>query len=411
MRFLFMQCVLELEEQRISSELFNVYLLAISMTDTFNQNEVENVVDLMKVKEIVPDIVTKISLFILYLRLGIEESNLWWPIIRKEVVELQGDVGKYPLLQLRLLHCFQTLVRLHHNTEIMDQCFSLVKLIAPRYLNQRNLVPYIMLGISNAASSPSALVEAVKCADDFKGDTPGQSRKEDHEPLLHNEVTLFRLLAKCCASGSLSDVDYLIQYAAFYEKHEIVAAANLPVIGLLHVYALVRSGALQDALRELDQLPPSYCTTGRKVHMTSKTGKTIIILNKDVIQTCVVALAAGGAEGVLRQLALMKEKPVSGNSLNVIMAALAHYHDYHAAEQLLGYYAESGVPISTFTLRSLLLSYQDVEPALGVTRAQSVLLALPKWGVPLEVELLNTILHLALEAGTCKVLACFLTDM
>lgn len=195
MRFLFTQCVLELDEQPPSTELFNVYLMAISMTDTFNRNEIENVIDLMSVKQVRPDIVTKLSVLILYMRLGQHMDKAWWVSIRDEVRAIataahtaEGDqVGtgahggssdntthhsrrtsgsttteRDDLLVLRMRHCFQTMMRLHYDVTMMHECFELLVGLDGHRLSDTLLTRYLLHGIHNMAMPAAHVIQVLQ---------------------------------------------------------------------------------------------------------------------------------------------------------------------------------------------------------------------------------------------------------
>lgn len=186
-----------------SVEFFNVYLYAISLTDTFNGYEVQNVERLMKVHNVLPNIVSKLSFFILFLRLGESTKEMCevlqsvfcdvdkrtangfeqfyssdsfvgsnndlmvesvWPVLRDEVLEVMnaGRTTEFPMLFSRLGHCFQVLFRLHYDAALVRECYELVRKICPERMTSEQLIPYMVLTIANRGTPPHATVDVLQ---------------------------------------------------------------------------------------------------------------------------------------------------------------------------------------------------------------------------------------------------------
>lgn len=301
-------------------EFFNVYLYAISLTDTFNAYEVENVERLMKAHGVLPDIVTKLSFFILFLRLGelrteqkeeqntllcgkevsrkgfsplsikdflstISTSNMSaleriWDVLQDEVEEKvikEGGHEEYPMLFSRLVHCFQVLFRLYHDAPVTRECYKLVRRICPDRLSSEQLIPYMVLTISNRGTPPHAAVEVLQHLEEIRlpslsvpsntspagGRTGKESLKRSSSPSfdsftsvatntstdacllppsslpsialrppppppLHSEMTILRLLTKCARHGDVDSLEYVLSYL---QRHNLYTGPSLHRLG------------------------------------------------------------------------------------------------------------------------------------------------------------------------------------
>lgn len=452
MRFLFTQCVLELDEQPPSIEVFNVYLLAISMTDTFNQNEVENVVGLMRVRGVQSDIVTKLSLFMLFLRLGQDASTVWWPGIREEINGIvgAGDTSRYPLLGLRLQHCFQILLRLHYDVNVVKQCFDLLRVVSPERLTAPVLLPYMVLSVTNLATPPSTVVDVLQVLESASGDaseasasaeaplpsgdrgpsssdthsnqhhsilgshsdnnssaplTPSPTTTEDRGlPALHNEVTVLRLLAKCAKWGDADSALYVRDYLARHASHAIVAEDNKPVAALLYVEALAQCGRIAEAMDVVEmELPAPYCLPGErpKVFLQSR---RIGLLTTDPITDLVEAIAKDGVSGVESALRVLEERqqaalPVTAASLNLVLAACTSLEKPMLAERVLQAFPAFQVTPTAFSFATVLRSYSaELASREGLQRVTTALTEMADAGVAVDAAFVRTALDLALTA-------------
>ncbi|KAG8344084.1 hypothetical protein TRVL_05083 [Trypanosoma vivax] len=370
LRFLFAQCMLELPSPSV--ELFNIFLHAISLTDTFNQYEIENAVDLMREKCIDSDVVTRLSLFIMYTRLG-QDYSVWWPSIREEILRVSKSghncAQKFPLLAVRLQHCFQTLLRIHHDTAMLQECFELLALVDAQRLSSRLLLPYMMLGTSNASTLPSTTVALLRmlterhcpelvssegnggvcdgltgtsggsssCGtgasvrDACDGSVPSVKRKGPDlttgkpklEPALNNEVTALKLMAKCAAHGDVASATYVMQYLR--DHPGVITPLNRTAFVLLHLESLVRAGLLRDALFLVeDELPESDCVPGPRPKLFYEP-KGLMLLTADPVTSLVRLVAIGGVK-IDEALSILEERravgcSVSHKTLNIVLEA------------------------------------------------------------------------------------------
>lgn len=431
MRFLFTQCVLELEEQTPSIELFNVYLLAVSMTDTFNEHEIENVVELMRVKGARPDIVTKLSMFMLYLRLG-RESHVatWWPLIREETESILADsaLAQYPLLPLRLQHCFQTLTRLHYDQTAVHECFQLLRAVSPGSCTAALLVPYMVLGVTNNAVPPSAVVEVLQTLEAAReaaiaaaaaaaaAAPPASSYSLEAAtpappPALNSEVTAFRLLAKCARWKDAASAEYVREYLRCYSPlHTIISAENAPVAALLYIEALAQSGRAADALAVVEaEVPAPLNRMGERPKLFLES-RRMMLLSSDPLTNLVGLIARDGGAGVdavlleLRAGGGEEGRPApTAASLDLVMAACAQLADTARAERLLGLYGPAfGAAPGPSTFAALLRAYcgEATSATAGVARLQALISGggLTAAGARLTPELLRAALQVSLAA-------------
>ncbi|RNF25936.1 uncharacterized protein Tco025E_01822 [Trypanosoma conorhini] len=414
LRFLFAQCVLELHSPSI--ELFNVYLLAISLTDTFNQYEIENVVEVMRAKSVSPDVVTRLSLFILYMRLG-QDYSVWWPEIRDEALSIAKAErrGQYPLLELRLQHCFQTMLRLHHDVTMIQECFELLKLLDRQRLSSRLLLPYMLLSANNAAAPPATTVQLIELLEvtwKLEASTPEvtSSRStsavtevetvsvDSTDPVLNNELTALKLMAKCAKWGDVASAAYLREYLG---KHPgIVSAENQVAVSLLFLEAASRGKRLKEALTVLeDEVPETHCQPGPRPKFFLESRK-VTLLNADPIMTLVRLVALGGAS-VEEGLAILEERreaggEVSHKSLNVLMEAAALLKDEGKASMVFAAFERLGAQRTSRTFLLLLLSLPDA--ASSVARLPGVLVEMSDLGLELSRDFLRGGLALAIDA-------------
>jgi hypothetical protein len=445
MRFLFTQCLLEMDHQTPSVELVNVYLLAISMTDTFNQYEVENLVELQRAKMIVPDVVTKLSLFLLYIRLGDASCVAWWPMIKDEVESIleEGTVARYPLLPLRLQHCFQTLLRLHYDPAAIHECLQLLHRAAPERVTPSLLLPYLLLGALNAATPPSAVVAALQMAESpspssfaasaaatavpsrggFEGGESEPSSSSSmaasssasttaESPLLNSETTVFRLLAKCAKYGDADSAAYLRDYLERHRAFPIIAPENEPLAALLYVEALTRAGRVRVALRSLEtEVPAPYHLPGErpKVFLQSR---RLSLLTTDPVTNVVMALAplVGALHVEDPLLTLVAEKvdavdaeerqpvPVTTITLNLFVAACEYAGGAARAEAVLRLFPryEARPTCTTYTL--LLRVYAATAALSGVARLSSLQREMQDAGVAVDSAWLHAAMTVALNA-------------
>lgn len=434
MRFLFTQCLLEMDQQTPSVELFNVYLLAISMTDTFNQYEVENLVELQRAKLIAPDIVTKLSMFLLYLRLGHHNCVAWWPTMRDEVTAIldSSDVARYPLLPLRLQHCFQTLLRLHYDTAVIHECLQLLHRASPDRVTPSLMLPYLLLSALNNATPPSAVVDVLQMiegplvahTDDASADssaTPAaaaaagassSSSPPNDGPLLSSEITMFRLLAKCAKYGDADAAAYLRGYLARYPDVAIITAENRPMVSLLYVEALTRSGQVRAALRVLEtEVPAPLCRPGERPKLFLQS-RRLSLLSTDPVTNVVAALtplvAALHVEDPVRTL--VEEKPdaaeenerlpvpVTHITLDLFLAACEHAGGATRAEEVLRLYPRYDTAPTGATYTQLLTVYAATSPADGVARLPSLQREMKDAGVAIDAAWLHAAMTVALNA-------------
>lgn len=445
MRFLFTQCMLELEGQQPPSvELFNVYLLAVSMTDTFNENELENMIELMRVKGTQPDIVTKLSVFMLYIRLGKEERvGAWWPLLREEVKSLIAaeTVAQYPLLGSRLQHCFQILVRLHVDTTAMRECFELLKTVSPGRCTPSLLVPYMVLSVANQAMPPAAVVELLQMLEagcrsapaanrgtesgdtieplpDAATDATDATEPPSAPPALSSEVTAFRLLAKCARWKDAASAEYVRAYIRRYSSSApIIAPENAPTAALLYVAALAQAGRPVDALAVVEaEVPAPLNVPGDRPKFFLES-RRMTLLPTDPLMDLLHSITKDGGDGVDAVLGELRARTrasasdgsaslvVTAVSLDLVMAACAELEDPIRAEHLLGLYsAVFNASPGPYTYTTLLRCYSGSEAtatATGVSRVRALLRAggeLAEAGVPLTAAILRAALEVTLVA-------------
>lgn len=439
MRFLFTQCLLEMDQQTPSVELFNVYLLAISMTDTFNQYEVENLVELQRAKMIAPDIVTKLSMFLLYLRLGDQSCVAWWPTMRDEVAAIltDGTAARYPLLPLRLQHCFQTLLRLHYDTAVVHECLQLLYRAAPERVTPSLMLPYLLLGALNTATPPSAVVDVLKMLEARQPTAEGVEEKEEGAtattetdaagssppasgspscladgPLLSSETTVFRLLAKCAKYGDADAAAYLRGYLDKYKRFAIVTAENRPMASLMYVEALTKAGRVRTALRVLEtEVPAPYDVPGERPKMFLQSLR-LALLTTDPVANVVLALiplvAALHVEDPV--LTLVAEKtdavdaeerlpvPVTAVTLNLFIAACEHAGGSARAEEVLRLFPRYEAHPTSATFTILLRVYAATAPLTGVSRLASIQREMQDAEVAVDASWLHAAMTVALNA-------------
>ncbi|RNF24191.1 hypothetical protein TcG_01000 [Trypanosoma cruzi] len=414
LRFLFAQCLLELHSPSI--ELFNVYLLAISLTDSFNQYEIENVVEVMRARAIHPDVVTRLSLFILYIRLG-QDYSVWWPEIRDEVLSIakSGKRGQYPLLEVRLQHCFQTILRLHHDVTVIHECFDLLKLVDQKRISSRLLLPYMLLSANNAAAPPATTVQIVelleatrKLEDNMSEGASLRAVSEDAEtertnvdstdPVLNNELTALKLLAKCAKWG---DVASAVSVREYLRKHPgIISPTSQPAVSLLFLEAASRGAMLKEALTVLeDEVPETHCQPGPRPKLFLESRK-VTLLNADPIMT-LARLVAFGEASVEKGLAILEERreaggEVSHKSLNVLMEAAALLKDEGKAAMVFAAFESLGAVRTSRTFLLLLLSMPDA--ASSTARITEVLAEMSDLGIEVSSDFLRGALELAIDA-------------
>ncbi|KEG14436.1 hypothetical protein DQ04_00471100 [Trypanosoma grayi] len=413
-RFLFAQCVLELHTPSI--ELFNVYLLAISLTDTFNQYEIENVVEVMRTKKVEPDIVTRLSLFIVYMRLG-QNYTTWWPTIHEEVLRIAkaGQRGQYPLLEVRLQHCFQTLLRIHHDVSMIQECFDLLKLIDKEKITSRLLLPYMLLSANNAATPPATtvlLLQMLEEARKLEATSSGSVAAEDHsvhaneetsvpvnsDTVLNNELTALKLMAKC---GKWGDAASAAQVRQYLRDHPgVVSPTNEAVVALLYVEALARGGLLKEALTVLEEeVPAAQSQPGPRPKFFLES-RRVTLLNADPIMTLVRLVAVGGAN-VEEALAFLEERHTAGSvvsnkSLNLLLEACVLLKDEGRASMVFAVFQSLGVPKTARTFLLLLLAFPDA--ASSVRRLPDMLTEMADCGVDVSPEFLRGALAVAIDA-------------
>ncbi|KAG5498812.1 hypothetical protein JKF63_03101 [Porcisia hertigi] len=437
MRFLFTQCLLELDDRTPSVELFNVFLLAISMTDTFNQYEVDNLVELQRAKGIVPDVVTKLSMFLLYLRLGHQHCVAWWPGIREEVEIIidTGAVARYPLLPLRLQHCFQTLLRVHYDTAIIHESFELLHRAAPERVTSSIVLPYLLLSAMNMSTPPSAVVRVLQLVRDREqhsspssatvpseevagGVSPSTSTSTAtaaaaaQEPLLNSEITLFRLLAKCAKYGDADAAAYMRAYIYDYRRFELVAKENEPVAALLYVEALTKAGRVRSALRVLEtEVPAPYNRPGERPKLFLQS-RRLSLLSSDPVRNVVTALtplvAATDVEDPARSLVMenaMAEDagerdavPVTSVTLDLLLAACQFAGGATRAEEVLRLYPRYEAAPTSTTYALLLGVYAATAPVDGALRLPSLQREMKDAGIAVSAAWLHEAMAVALNA-------------
>ncbi|CBZ28990.1 conserved hypothetical protein [Leishmania mexicana MHOM/GT/2001/U1103] len=433
MRFLFTQCLLEMEDRTPSVELFNVFLLAISMTDTFNQYEVENLVELQRSKGIVPDVVTKLSMFLLYLRLGHQNCVAWWPGIREEVeIIIDTDaVARYPLLPLRLQHCFQTLLRVHYDTGVIHESFELLHRAAPERVAPSIVLPYLLLSAMNMSTPPSAVVKVLKLmqtrerlssspakgASEQTADTTSSSSSTattavPQEPVLSSEITVFRLLAKCAKYGDADAAAYMRSYIDTYRQFGLVAKENEPVAALLYVEALTKAGRVRSALRVLERgVPAPYNRPGERPKLFLQS-RRLSLLSTDPVRNVVSALtplvAATHVEDPAESLVSEKTSaaeaeerepvPVTSVTLDLLLAACQFAGGAKRAEEILCLYPRyESAPTST-TYALLLEVYATTAPVDGALRLPSLQREMEDAGIAVDAAWLHAAMAVALDA-------------
>ncbi|KPI87027.1 hypothetical protein ABL78_3892 [Leptomonas seymouri] len=426
MRFLFTQCLLEMEHKTPSVELFNVYLLAISMTDTFNQYEVENLVELQRAKMIVPDVVTKLSMFLLYLRLGDHSSVAWWPVMRAEVETIlaEGTLARYPLLPLRLQHCFQALLRLHYDTTVIHECLQLLRRAAPERVTPSLILPYLLLSALNTATPPSAVVEVLKMVETSSPQAAVESATNAVNagaqssstladgPLLSSETTVFRLLAKCAKYGDADAAAYMRDYLDKYKDFTIVSEENKPMASLLYVEALTKAGHVRTALNTLErEVPAPYNLPGERPKMFLQS-RRLSLLTTDPVTNVVMALTPLVAALHVQDpvLTLVAEQPDAANereqqpvlvtavTLNLLVAACEHAGGAARAEEIMRLFPlyEARPNCATYTL--LLKVYAATAPVGGVARLTSLRSEMQDAEVAVDSAWLYAAMSVALNA-------------
>ncbi|ORC90748.1 uncharacterized protein TM35_000071720 [Trypanosoma theileri] len=421
LRFLFAQCVLEIPSPSI--ELFNVYLLAISLTDTFNQYEIENVVEMMRTKKVHPDVVTQLSLFIIYLRLG-QDYSVWWPSIREEVLRIakSGQRRQHPLLEVRLQHCFQTLLRVHHDVTMIQECFDLLKLIDKERISSRLLLPYMLLSANNAATPPAITVQLIELLENAckleatssenssttpSSEVDSKEEKKDNQylndPVLNNELTAMKLMAKCAKWGDASSASYLYRYLC--DHPGVVSPANQTSLILLYIEAMAQAGMLKEALLLLeDEVPDANAQPGPRPKLFLES-RRITLLNADPIMTLVRLLAVGGTN-IEEGLTILEERQASGGrvsqkSLNVLLEACVLLKDETRASMVFNTFNSFGTQKTSRTFLLLLLASPD--PVYSAERLKEVMSEMTDMGIDLSPDFLRGALELAIDAQNISV--------
>ncbi|CAJ1030904.1 hypothetical protein Q4I32_006082 [Leishmania shawi] len=434
MRFLFTQCLLELENRTPSVELFNVFLLAISMTDTFNEYEVENLVELQRAKGVMPDVVTKLSIFLLYLRLGHESCVAWWPGIREEVeiITETGAVARYPLLPLRLQHCFQTLLRLHYDTAVIQESFELLHRAAPERVTPSIVLPYLLLSAMNMSTPPSSVVKvlellqarerqpssspeaaaSVEAAGSSSSFSPSAAMTAVREPVLSSEITVFRLLAKCAKHGDADAATYMRSYINTYRRFGLVAKENEPVAALLYVEALTKAGRVRSALRVLEsEVPAPYNRPGERPKLFLQS-RRLSLLSTDPVRNVVAALTPLVAATHVEDpaMVLVAEKtaaegagerepvPVTSVTLDLLLAACELAGGATRAEQVLCLYPRYETAPTSTTYALLLEVYAATAPVDGALRLPSLQREMEDAGITVDAAWLQAAMAVALNA-------------
>ncbi|CCW68156.1 unnamed protein product [Phytomonas sp. Hart1] len=425
MRFLFTQCLLELNGGRSPSiELFNVYLLAISMTDAYSQNEVDNVIELMRCKAATPDIVTKLSVFILYLRLGQDSCVSWWKVIHAEVREVVGRnaVPRFPLLPLRVQHCFQTLIRLHHDVVVIRECFDLLHTLRPESCTPALLLPYMILSVTNEETPPSNIVDILRvheltCEKHSGHSTtaPFQSSSANPKslapsscaetpadpPLLNSEATVFRLLLKCFKWGDADAARYVCEYLKKHETFNIIADENQPLILPLYAGALARSGLLLESLEVLEGVAPPLNRPGRLARILNG-NRRIMADSVDAVGEVVRSIHECGVGAMLPRLriAAAEGRKVTAASLDLFIAACALGEGDRGAEGVLATYPSFGVKPTCFTYTALLWSYRKEGSAFrGMNRLRSLMRSMAECELAVDDTFLREAMEMALSTG------------
>lgn len=442
MRFLFTQCLLELGDRSPSVELLNVYLLAISLTDTFNQYEVENIAELLQAKGIVPDIVTKLSMLLLYLRLDYRDCIASWWIIEAEVRDIiaSQQLAQYPLLPLRLQHCFQTLLRVHYDTAVIQSCFELLRCVAPERITRTLVLPYLLLGVLNLATPPSAVVAALQAAEETAHGAEGESVAAENDcpvdsgpisssgsstsretysgstisagPLLSSGFTVLRLMAKCARWGDAVSASSVLAYVAKFRDTSILENEEQQAMAsLLFVAAAVKAGDLRTALSTVERLPAPYHSPGARPKLFLQS-RRVTLLPTDPITGLVMALTPvvkkyvtmeGGMEQLVRELRHPESEselpvPVSTITLNLLIAASRFLDSPRHAESILKLYDHYGAIPSPETYATLVRVYEEVSPSSGIARLPSLRREMSDVGAVANYAFLHSSLAMALNA-------------
>ncbi|SCU65330.1 uncharacterized protein TEOVI_000562200 [Trypanosoma equiperdum] len=415
LRFLFAQCMLELSSPSV--ELFNVYLLAISLSDTFNQYEVENAIEAMRMKGAEPDVVTKISLFIVYTRLG-EDYSSWWPSIHEDTKSIitsgKNWQQKFPLLSIRLQHCFQTLLRVHHDVTMVQECFELLRLADHEKMSPRLLLPYMLLSTNNVASPPSIAVQLIAAAEgaseqevaEASADIGVNAFEESSSilqeakggPVLNNDVTALKLMAKCAKWGDVASADYVLKYLRAHPC--IIPPQHKFALALLHLETLVRAGLLKEALYLLeDEIPESDSIPGSRPKLFLET-RRLTLLNAHPVMSLVRFIAEVDSR-VEESLLLLEERKAAGGNvshktLNVVLEACALMKDEQKASLVLFTFRNVAVRETARTFTLLLSTSPNAVSA--VKKIPTFLEDMVDLGVEVTAEFLRGGLELAVDA-------------
>lgn len=433
LRFLFAQCLSELDGTP-SVELFNVYLAAISLTDTFNAHETDNVKALMETRGVVPDVVTHLSLFLLHLRLGRNVLPAWSRVHRAVTSVVESKTcNHYPLLELRLLHCFQVLFRLHHVTRLVQQCFSLVLQVCPHRLTKDLLVPFMVLSISNQAM-PSAVVVQILQLMDVEPDANSElhrpstgciPRSPDRAtgappftPALHSETTAFRLLVKCASEGDVTSFHYVQSYIerCCARGFRIIREENEPVILLLELKAYTRAERMREIFTALDlaRVDSVWKETGGRPKVLLH-NRRIALATSDPVLDFIHYMATAGPNAI-RSIAtslfpeFSSETADSGGSstpsaristacVEFLLAATAMCGDSQLSSDLLTLSTAKGLTLSPRGYGWFVTAALAYRPSVAVERTRWAEMEMKRLGIPLDHHFLRAAMEAALVSG------------
>lgn len=424
----------------LSIDLFNVYLAAMSVSDAFNAHEVDNVERVLDSADLELDIVTELSFLLLHIRLGRTSMvDTEWPRLEAKIQTIiaENRIDEYPLLELRLVHCFQIFSRVHYHWKVAYSAFSLVQKASPERLTSQILVPYMLLTIGDQAIPPSVTVEVLKDLE-LKGNAgqsttpyeespnllfvstsakneetrPVTASREAALPPLYNEGTLFRLLAKCALAGDCTSFDYLVKYierCASNGSCRIIQSENEAVLALLQLQAYARGGQIIRAFEFVESVSPAIKDAFEPIDRPKiklKDDRRMTLSSFDPATDLIAAIASGGTEGIVRLMCTLgiegTEKAAVGNplldhapspfrpsaaSLQFLMAAAARLGEYRLTEVLLTEHGRLAKTPTGLGLSSYVMSALPHHPLLAVDRARKAVCYLtpPSDSLPQEL--------------------------
>lgn len=409
---LFLQCVEELKGFPCR-EVFRSFLLTLSMSDGFEDRDINTLEALLEERAVERDLSIRLSLLILNLRLGRDVQQMW-PQLNKDIQESIVNHKVYTMLDSHLLQCFQTFLRLGVETAYLHDCFKLLIAVNPSQLTTDCLVPYLVLSAANNATPPSVVVQILRqMEDNRKGDGRVTIHGSGASSLsLYNEVTVFRILVKCARYADLESFHYILHYLEANESRGqiIVSAENRKILALLQVLVFARAGELVKAIvvAEKAMLRPSVWEDPEKTKLEVNQRRVAIIPGNPTSEL-IEAIAETGPEGIVSlatELGIFggaadDSKPLSFSEVSVelLLSASALIGAHELAEELLLKFDEFKLPLSGDSFAAFASSYLPHAPPAAAQRITASMKEMQERAIPYDKPFLQTALSIFLQVG------------